>query len=45
MQKKTKIPLQVRIANNSIMSYNQAIEGLSIEIGIVQLYYTSSMGY
>ena len=37
MQKKTKNPLQVRIADNSIMNYNEAIGGLSIELG-VQIY-------
>ena len=31
MWKKTKNPLQVRIANNSIVSHNEAIEGLFIE--------------
>ena len=33
MLKKAKNPLQVRIADNSIMSHNKAIEGLNIEIG------------
>jgi len=36
MRKKAKNPLQVRISDNSIMSYNEAIEGLNIEIGGVQ---------
>ena len=36
MWKKAKNPLQVRIADNSIMSYNEAIEGLSVELGGVQ---------
>ena len=36
MWKKAKNPLQVRIADNSIMSHNEAIEGLNIEIGGVQ---------
>ena len=31
--KKAKSPSQVRIADNSIMSHNEAIEGLSIELG------------
>ena len=34
--KKLAILLQVRIANNSIMSHNEAIEGLSIKLGGVQ---------
>jgi len=34
MWKKAKNPLQVRIADNSIMSHNEAIEGLNIEIGV-----------
>ena len=34
--KKAKNPLQIRIADNSIMSHNKAIEGLSIELGGVQ---------
>ena len=33
MWKKAKTPLQVRIADNSIMSHNEAIEGLNIELG------------
>ena len=36
MWKKAKNPLQVRIADNSIMSHNETIEGLPIEIGGVQ---------
>ena len=36
MWKKAKNHLQVRIADHSIMSYNEAIEGLNIEIGGVQ---------
>ena len=32
MRKKAKNPLQVMIADTSIMSHNEAIEGLSIEI-------------
>ena len=36
MWKRAKNPLQVRIADNSIMSHNEAIEGLSIELGGVQ---------
>ena len=32
----TKNPLQVRIVDNSIMSHNEAIKGLSIELGGVQ---------
>jgi len=34
--KKAKISLHVRIADNSIMSHKEAIEGLCIEIGGVQ---------
>ena len=34
--KRAKNPLQVRIADNSIISHNKAIEGLSIELGGVQ---------
>jgi len=34
--KKTKNPLQARIADNSIMSHNEGIEELNIEIGGVQ---------
>jgi len=30
--RKAKNPLQVRIADNSIMSRNEAIEGLNVEI-------------
>ena len=33
MWKRAKNPLQVRIADNSVMSHNEAIEGLSIELG------------
>ena len=36
MWKRCKNSLQVRIANNSVMSHNKAIEGLSIELGGVQ---------
>ena len=36
MWKRTKNPLQVRIADNSIMSHNEVIEGLPIELGGVQ---------
>ena len=36
MWTKAKRSLQVRIADNSIMSHNEAIEGLSIELGGVQ---------
>jgi len=36
MWKKAKNPLQVKIADNSIMSHNKAIEGLNIEIREVQ---------
>ena len=36
MWKKSKNLLQVRIANNSIISHNEAIEGLNTEIGGVQ---------
>jgi len=36
MWKKAKNILQVRIADNSIMSHNEAIEGLNMEIGGVQ---------
>ena len=36
MWKKAKNPLQVMIADNTIMSHNEAIEGLSIELGGVQ---------
>jgi len=34
MWEKTKNPLQVKIVENSIMSHNEAIEGLSIEIKV-----------
>ena len=34
--KRGKCPSQVRMTNNSIMSHNEAIEGLSIELGGVQ---------
>ena len=33
MWKRAKNPLQVRIADNSIMSHNKTIEDLSIELG------------
>jgi len=33
MWKKAKNPLQLRIADNSIMNHNEATEGLNIEIG------------
>ena len=33
---RAKNPLQVRIADNSIMSHNEAIEGLFIELGGAQ---------
>ena len=36
MWKKAKNPLQIRIANNSVMSHNVAIKGLFIELGGVQ---------
>ena len=36
MWRRAKNPLQVRIADNSIMSYNEVMEGLSIELGGVQ---------
>ena len=36
MWKKAKNPLQVRIADNNIKNYNEAIEGLNIEISWVQ---------
>jgi len=36
MWKKAKNPLRLRIADNSIMSHNEAIEGLSIELAGVQ---------
>ena len=36
--KKAKKPLQVRIADNSIMSHNETIEALNIEIGRVQCF-------
>ena len=36
MWKRAKNPLQVRIAYNSVISHNEAIEGLSIELGGVQ---------
>jgi len=36
MWERAKTPSQVRIANNSIMSHNEAIEGLSIELEGVQ---------
>ena len=36
MWKRAKNSLQVRIADNSIMSHNEAIEELSIELGGVQ---------
>jgi len=34
--KKANNPLQVRIADNSVMSHNEVMEGLSIELGGVQ---------
>ena len=36
MWKKAQNPLQLRIADNSIMSHNEAIEELNIEIGWIQ---------
>ena len=36
MWRRAKNSLQVRIADNSIMSHNKAIEGLSIELGGLQ---------
>ena len=36
MWQKAKNPLQVSIAGNSLMSHNEAIKGLNIEIGGVQ---------
>ena len=36
MWKRAKNPLQVRIADNIVMSHNEAIEGLSIELRGVQ---------
>ena len=33
MWKKAKNSLQVRIADNSIMNYHEAVEGLPIELG------------
>jgi len=36
MWKRAKNPSQLRIANNSIMSHNEVIEGLPIELGGVQ---------
>ena len=36
MWKRAKNLLQVRIADNSVMSHNEAIQGLSIELGGVQ---------
>ena len=36
MWKRAKNSLQVRIVDNSIMSHNEAIKGLSIELGGVQ---------
>ena len=36
MWKRAKNSLQVRVADNSIMSHNKVIEGLSIELGGVQ---------
>ena len=33
---KAKNSLQVRIADNNVMTHNEAIEGLNIEIGGVQ---------
>ena len=43
--KKAKNRLQVRIADNSIMSHNEAIEGLSIELEGVQCIIPVSIGY
>ena len=34
--KRAKNPLQVRIVDNNVMSHNEAIEGLTIELGGVQ---------
>ena len=47
MWKKAKNSLQVRIVDNSIMSRNEAIEGLNIEIKNRRspIRNTSSMGY
>jgi len=39
MWKRAKNPLQVRIAGNSIISHNEAIESLSIKLGGVQALY------
>jgi len=36
MWKRPKNPLQVRVADNSIMSHNEAIQGLNVNIGGVQ---------
>ena len=36
MWKKAENPLHVRIVDNIVMSHNEAIEGLSIELGGVQ---------
>ena len=36
MWKRAKNPLQVKIADNSIMSHNEGIEGLSIKLGGAQ---------
>ena len=38
MWKRAKNAFQVRIADNSIMSHNEAIEGLPIELGGVQFH-------
>ena len=35
MWKRAKNSLQVRIADNNVMSHNEAIEGLTIELGVV----------
>ena len=46
MWKRAKNSLQVRIADNSIMSHNEAIEGVSINrTRRILMHNTSSMGY
>jgi len=45
MWKRPKNPLQVRIADNSIMNHNEATEGLSIELRGVQWIIPVLMGY
>jgi len=45
MQNKAKNPLKVRIVDNSIMSQNKAIEGLSSINRKSLMPYTSSMDY